>query len=255
VKIKSYFVNFMMTDFTLAWQLLTVIPLPLNPKESNSPGRSVAYYPLIGLVLGGILAGTGWLLYPFLPAGLTAALLLALWAGLTGLLHLDGFMDSCDGLLPPRDPARRLEIMKDSRVGAFGVVGVMLLLLIKFNGLAALSDDYRIPALVTIPVLARWGITWVMTRYPPARQEGMGVFFGAGLGRWQVGAASATAVIVAFVMMGWLGLALIVAAWITATLIAWLAMARISGLTGDVYGAICEVCEAILLTIVVAVMT
>lgn len=253
VKIKFYLLNFM-TDFTLAWQLLTVIPLPLVPKNINiSLGRSVAYYPLVGLVLGGILAGIGWLLYSFLPAGLAAALLLALWAGLTGMLHLDGFMDSCDGLLPPRDPARRLEIMKDSRVGAFGVVGVILLLLIKFNSLAALPAGYRVPALVTVPVLARWGITWVMARYPLARREGMGVLFVAGLGWRQVGVALGTAVVVALVLMAWLGLALVAAAWITATLIAWLAMARIFGLTGDVYGAICEAGEAVLLTIVVAV--
>jgi adenosylcobinamide-GDP ribazoletransferase len=178
-------------------------------------------------------------------------MLLVLWAGLTGLLHLDGFMDSCDGLLPPRDPARRLEIMKDSRIGAFGAVGVVLLLLIKFNALTALPQAYRMPALITIPVLARWAMTWAMVRYPLARREGTSVFFSAGLGRTQIIAASVVAVLTALVLLNWFGLALLAAAWLVTTLVAGLAMARISGLTGDVYGAICELTETILLVIVV----
>jgi adenosylcobinamide-GDP ribazoletransferase len=104
-------------DFGLAWRLLTIIPLPLVSMETGRPaGRSAGYYPLVGLILGLLLAYldrfSAWLL----PPGLASALLLVIWVALTGMLHLDGFMDACDGLLPPREPARRLEIMKDSRV-------------------------------------------------------------------------------------------------------------------------------------------
>jgi adenosylcobinamide-GDP ribazoletransferase len=241
-----------LTDFALAWRLLTIIPLPFLPTDSHRPaGLAAAYYPLVGLILGLLLAGANWGLSQFLPAGLESALLLALWAGLTGLLHLDGFMDSCDGLLPPRDPARRLEIMKDSRVGAFGAVGVVLLLLVKFNALTALPPAFRMPALVTIPALARWAMTWAMGRYPLARQEGTSVFFSAGLGRTQVIVASGVTVIAALVLMNWFGLGLMAVAWLVTTLVAGLAMARIAGLTGDVYGAICEVTETILMVVVV----
>ncbi len=241
------------SDFLLAWGLLTSIPLPFGSGQaSTSLGRSSAYFPLVGLILGGLLAGAGWLAYWLLPVGVAAALLLALWVGLTGMLHLDGFMDSSDGLLPPREPARRLEIMKDSRVGAFGVVAVILLLLLKFNALAALPGSYRLPALVTIPVLARWAMSWVMARYPLARSEGMGVLFTAGVGWRQIGIASAVAVATAFVLMGWWGWLLLAATWLGTTGVAQLAMARISGLTGDVYGAICEVVETLLLMVVVA---
>ncbi len=241
-------------DFALAWRLLTVIPLPFIPADSNRPaGLAAAYYPLVGLILGGLLAGVGQLFYFLFPTGLAAALLLALWAGLTGLLHLDGFMDSCDGLLPPRDPVRRLEIMKDSRIGAFGAVGVVLLLLVKFNALAALSPAYRAPALMTIPVLARWAMTWAMARYPLARREGTSVFFSAGLGWRQVLIASAIAAAAALLLMNWLGVLLSAVAWLALTLLANLAMARISGLTGDVYGAICEVTETVLLLVLIAV--
>jgi adenosylcobinamide-GDP ribazoletransferase len=242
------------TEFSLAWSLLTSLPLPFFPKDAPaSLSRSAAYFPLVGLILGGLLAGAGWLLYWLLPPGLAATFLLALWVGLTGMLHLDGFMDSCDGLLPPRDPARRLEIMKDSRVGAFGAVAAILLLLVKFNALAALPTGYRLPALAAIPVLARWAMTWVMARYPLARSEGLGVLFTDGLGWRQVGMASTVAVAVAWILMAWLGVILLAAAWFTATLVARFAMARISGLTGDVYGATCEVVEAVMLVVVAAV--
>ncbi len=242
-----------LTDFALAWRLLTVIPLPFFPTDSNRPaGLAAAYYPLVGLILGLLLAGTDWLLLRFLPSGVASALLLALWAGLTGLLHLDGLMDSCDGLLPPRDPTRRLDIMKDSRVGAFGVVGAVLLLLIKFNALTALPAATRLFALVTIPVLARWAMTWAMARYPLARQEGAGVFFSSGLGWRQVIIASVIAAAVTLILMNWLGLLMLALTWLIATLMARLAVARIAGLTGDVYGAICEVTETILLIVALA---
>jgi adenosylcobinamide-GDP ribazoletransferase len=235
-------------DFALAWRLLTVIPLPLIPDRPHpAAGRAAAYFPLVGLMLGFLLAAASQILYLFLPEGLAAAVLLTVWIGYTGLLHLDGFMDSCDGLLPPRDPPRRLEIMKDSRVGAFGVVGVILLLLTKYQALAALPVDHRLPTLIITPVLARWAMTWAMARYPLARSEGLSVVFGVGLSWPQLGMASAVTLVVLLVSMGWLGLILLVVAWLTTALLARLAVARISGLTGDVYGAICEVVEMMVL--------
>ncbi len=241
-------------DFGLAWRLLTILPWPGPPEDLSRPaGRAAGYYPLVGLLLGLLLAGVEIGLGRWLSINLTAALALALWVGLTGMLHLDGFMDSCDGLLPPREPARRLEIMKDSRVGAFGVVGVVLLLLLKFNGLAALLGQGQGALLPVILVLARWAITWVMVRYPLARREGLGVMFVAGLSWPQLLLASAVAVGAAVFWLGLAGLALLAVAWLTATLIAQLAVARIGGLTGDVYGAICEVAETgLLITAILA---
>lgn len=240
------------SDFALAWGLLTSFPLPFTPGEAGpSLGRLSAYFPLVGLVIGLALAAAGGLVFWLAPAGVAAALVLAVWVGLTGMLHLDGFMDSCDGLLPPRDPARRLEIMKDSRVGAFGVVGGVLLLLLKANALAALPAAYRLPALVCVPVLGRWAMAWVMARYPPARPGGMGAMFSAGIGPRQVGLASMVAGVVAAGLLGWRAAVLLPLAWLSATLLARLAMARIHGLTGDVYGAVCELTEAVLLAALV----
>jgi len=245
-----------LTDFGLAWRLLTVIPLPFISQNLDRPvhlarpaGKAAGYYPLVGIVLGLVLAGTGWLFFFLFPSGVASALVLVVWVGFTGMLHLDGFMDACDGLLPPRDPARRLEIMKDSRVGAFGVVGGVLLLLLKFNGLVALPDSSRWAILIVVPTLARWTMTWAMIRYPLARTEGLGVLFIAGLGWRQVALASIVAAGIAFVLLGISGIILLAVAWLVTTLIARFAVARIGGLTGDIYGATCEVTETILLVV------
>jgi adenosylcobinamide-GDP ribazoletransferase len=202
---------------------------------------------LIGLEIGLLLAGAGQLFSWFLPQGPAAALLLVIWVGLTGMLHLDGFIDACDGLLPPREPARRLEIMKDSRVGAFGVVGGVLLLLLKFNGLAALSLVDHWSILIAVPTLARWAMTWSIARYPLARVEGLSVFFKRGVGGRQIGLASAAAAAVTLILLGPRGLLLIGVTWLTTTLTARFALARLGGLTGDIYGAICELTETLLL--------
>lgn len=240
------------TDFGLAWQLLTILPWPFGPDRVSRPaGRAAAYFPLIGLVIGLLLAGLSWLLFGWLPEGVSAALVMAIWVALTGMLHLDGFMDACDGLLPPREASRRLEIMRDSRVGAFAVVGVVLLLLVKFNALAALPLDDRPWALVATPVLSRWALTWSMARYPLAREEGLSVFFEVGLGRWQVGVASITAVAITAFCWGAGGAVLVGVTWLVTSLVARLAVVRIGGLTGDVYGAICELTEVVLLVTVI----
>jgi adenosylcobinamide-GDP ribazoletransferase len=243
-----------MKHFYMAWFLLSSLPLPFAPKElASSLGRAAGWFPLVGLVFGLTLAGIGWVLYAFLPVGIAAALILVIWVALTGMLHLDGFMDSCDGLLPPRKPARRLEIMKDSRVGAFGVVGGVLLLLLKYNALLALPAAQRLPALIVAPTLARGAMTWAMARYPLARSGGMGKLFTEGLGHAQILLATAIMLTVLLGMMAWpMGLALLAATWLITALLARLAMSRIHGLTGDVYGAICEAVETVTLVIVAA---
>ena len=244
-----------LSDIGLAWRLLTAVPLPLIPADQERPpGRAAAYYALVGLVLGIGLTGAGWLLSFVFPPQLTAAVLLLAWAGFTGMLHLDGFMDACDGLLPPRDPAQRLEIMADSRVGAFGVVSVVLLLLLKFSGLVILITETRYLALVAVPVLARWAMTWAMARYPVVRAGGLAEFFRRGLGWPQLAIASTVAVIVAIGSLGVAGLILVGVTWLTTTLVASLAKVRLGGLTGDIYGAICEVTETVLLLTLVALI-
>ena len=117
-----------------------------------------------------------------------AALLLTLWIVLTGALHLDGFLDTCDGLLGGSDPGKRMEIMRDERVGAYALSGGALLLLIKFSTLA--SFGARVDALLLAPVLGRWAMTLALTSFPYARSEGLGREMKNYAGRRQAAIAS-----------------------------------------------------------------
>jgi adenosylcobinamide-GDP ribazoletransferase len=132
------------------------------------------------------------------------------------------------------------------------VVGGILLLLTKYNTLASLPAAYRLPLLVTVPVLARWAMSWMMARYPLARTEGVSVFFRAGLDWPQLAVASGITAVATLGLLSWPGLLLWALAWLVATLVAGLAMARLGGLTGDVYGTACEATETMLLIAVTA---
>jgi len=186
---------------------------------------------------------------PDLPA---SALLLVAWVAVTGGLHLDGFVDCCDGLLAAKPVEQRLEIMKDSRVGAFGVVGAICLLLVKFSLLVVLPQGDRIRWLLVIPALSRWVMVWAAWRYPLARKNGFAGWFRQGLGWVQVGVACGTALLVALLVGWWAGLACFAAVWLFAILFAGWVGRRISGLTGDVYGALNELAEVVGLFLVVA---
>ncbi len=226
-----------MNDFLAALTLLTVLPLRLP--GSHVSARALAYYPLVGLVIGGLLAVANSILRLILPDLVAASLVVALWAVLTGALHLDGFSDACDGLFATAPCERRLEILRDVHLGAFGVVGLVLLLMTK---VAAAGSIQTSAPLLLAPVLGRWAMVYAAA-YPPARQEGMAVMFRAGLSRREILMATVLAALGAAVL-SWFGAASFVGAFLAATVIARLALARLGGLTGDIYGMICESVEA-----------
>jgi adenosylcobinamide-GDP ribazoletransferase len=207
----------------------------------------MAFYPLIGALIGGLLAGLAWLLRlaglgetaPLLPA----ALLLTLWAGLTGALHLDGWADCCDALFVPVSRERRLEIMKDPRLGGFGAAGLILLLLVKLAALQGITGNVAaFPFLIAIPALARWAAVIAAKAYPPARPGGMGDYFRRGLGRRELVIATVITALAAAPLF-WRGLIVWIAAGLALLALARLAHTRLGGLTGDVYGAIIELAE------------
>ena len=224
-----------LTDLASAFAFLTVLPSRWFTTER--PGRIFAWFPLVGLVIGGIVAGVASM--RFLPPDVTRFLTLAAWVVLTGGLHLDGFADSCDGLLATTTPERRLEIMKDPRAGSWAVIGVAILLLGKWSALAT------IPALWLIvpPVAGRWAMSLAVYAFPNARAGGIGAYFRLGLGRTQLVVATVIALAVA-ALCGWRAvLALAVALAVMALFGRWAARRLGGGLTGDTYGAICELVE------------
>ncbi|MHB0856202.1 MAG: adenosylcobinamide-GDP ribazoletransferase [Anaerolineae bacterium] len=238
----------MLNDLLRAMSLLTVLPARPRWEDAAPLGRAMAWYPLVGLLLGGLLALLAHLLSvlagtPTATALLRAALVLAAWAGLTGLLHLDGWGDCCDGLLSTVPRERRLEILKDPRVGSFALAGVVLLLLVKLAALQAVlaqGEGWRAYLPLGIaPALGRLAVVWAAWRWPSARPGGMGDLFRQGLGPAQLVPATLTALIVA-ALGGWAGALAVLAAVLTTLGLARLASSRLGGLTGDVYGAIVE---------------
>lgn len=222
-------------DVASAFAFLTV--LPARWFTSEQPGRIFAWFPLVGLAIGLLLAGVASL--AFLPPDVTRFVTLAAWVVLTGGLHLDGFADSCDGLLATTTPERRLEIMKDPRAGSWAVAGVVVLLLGKWAALGSIAPVW----LIAPPVAGRWAMALAVCAFPNARPGGMGAYMRAGLGRLQIVVATVSAAIVA-VALGWQAVVAIGAAFGAAMGIGHWAAGRLGGgLTGDVYGALCELAE------------
>jgi adenosylcobinamide-GDP ribazoletransferase len=233
-----------------AVQFLTLAPpLVRRPFTPNELGRSVGWFPLVGLLLGGLLAGLDWCLGRVFPPGVTAALVLAAWVICTGALHLDGFLDSCDGLFGGHTPEARLRIMRDERAGAFAVIGAVLLLLLKYAALA--GNPERLVALIVAPVIGRWGMAVAVVGFPYGRAGGLGRAMKDHGGRAQAVFASAVALAVA-VPAGIRALLTLPLAGLVTWLVAWFVLRRLPGLTGDIYGALCEVLEAVVLLAFVA---
>lgn len=222
-----------------ALALLTIIPVPAH--ENTTLGKSLAYFPLVGAILGTILALAFYFSAAIFPNPVPSALTLTLWVILTGALHLDAVADSGDGLLSTISRERRLEIMHDPRVGGFGVVAVVLVLILKF---AAMQNIFFI---FLAPILGRWAMT-LAAAFPLARSDGMAARFRNSFGRREIFISTMFAAIAAGAF-GWRGLMAWVAATIVTLGIARIAQKRLGGLTGDVYGAIGEVVEVTVLLV------
>jgi adenosylcobinamide-GDP ribazoletransferase len=208
---------------------------------------ALVWFPIVGLLLGGLLAlldfGLRWLQ---LPAVLSSTLIVVAWLALTGALHADGLMDTCDAVFAHATPERRLEIMRDPRVGAFGVVGLVSVVALKIAALEALPPALRTSTLILMPTLGRWSIVLLATLYPYGREVGLGSALKGSATRSGLVLASLApiAASLAFWPMG-LALGVFALAW------AWLfgvwLMRLLPGLTGDCYGAGCEVTETMVL--------
>jgi adenosylcobinamide-GDP ribazoletransferase len=209
-------------------------------------GASVGFYPLVGALLGGLLALLDLLLAPLFSLPVRSVLVLSAWVILTGALHLDGFLDAADGLLGGFTPERRLDIMRDERRGAYALAGGTLLLLLQYSALNGLGI-FRLPALLLAPILGRAAISLALIGFPYARASGLGKAIKDNAGKSQAVLALATA-LAALIWLVWrFGLWAAIAAGVTA-LIIWFGtirftLKRIPGLTGDIYGTICILVE------------
>jgi adenosylcobinamide-GDP ribazoletransferase len=236
--------------FRMALALLTRIPVayPDDAREADI-GPSAAMYPVVGLVVGVVVAATHHVAaVVWGGAAMPVVAALAVWIAITGALHLDGVMDAADGLFSHRPRLDKLRIMKDPQVGAFGAVALAVLLMSKAAALSALPPHRVWGALLLAPVLGRLAMVYAGAAYPYARPEGgMGGAF-ATQTRWShVGLAALAPLLVVALLRDVRMLAVLP---IVGLCVWWLArrMARsLGGLTGDTYGALCEATEVVTL--------
>ena len=239
-------------SFLAALRFLTTIPLPWQREASAEElGRSQAYFPVVGIIIGLILAGLSWLLGQVLPSALANILLIVALAVISGALHLDGFVDTCDGIAGHKTVEARWRVMRDSRVGGFGIAGVCLLLLVKYISLNSVPGHLLAVTLILMPVISRWAMVYALFAYPYARPSGLGRVFkeAASWQRFTLATIMTLAVVMGLARLtntaySYLaGLVIMGGAWVVITVMAAYLKRKFAGLTGDTYGAINEVVE------------
>lgn len=229
----------------LALTFLTALPLPdVGEVKSGEFGRASGFYPLAGYAVGLVLFFTV-LLGHFFAAGVSGALGLMAWLWITGMLHFDGLVDAGDALLAMKPPEKRLEILKDLHVGAFGLAVAVVALLLKWTLLTelhALSWTQLLP-LIAVPAIARFALLLPMNLFPAAREESLGARSREGW--WQMGLLLVLPVLL-FPGGWWMLLAGLLASLVVAKF----AAGRLGGgINGDVYGAIIECSEIFVLLV------
>jgi adenosylcobinamide-GDP ribazoletransferase len=230
-----------------AARFLTVLPIPGQPaSDERSITASIPWFPAAGLLIGLLLLPVGWLAGWLWGDLVRAVLLVVVWGIITGGLHLDGLSDTFDAVMSWRPRERKLEIMKDSRVGAMGVLALVAVLLLKVVWLHAAGAGWWL-ALLLAPVWGRWADMYGIFWFPAARAGGLGRTFHARV-RQNDFVLSTLLVLMLSVAVGqWHGLLAGALVWGSTHLLARWWTRDLGGLTGDTYGALCEIGEVVAL--------
>jgi adenosylcobinamide-GDP ribazoletransferase len=237
----------------LAARYLTIVPLGGGPPHQGGVplGRAAPWFPVVGLGIGALIALIEQATDRLFPPLLAALLTVTAWKLLTGGLHLDGLADCLDGLVGA-DPEQRLRIMRDSRIGVFGAVGLILFLLCEIVAVVELGPSLRWRALLTAPVVGRATPALLAWCFAAARSGGQGASFSAGVQPRAVPLALALAAVVGGLALGLSGLVALLVAGLAALGLGWFFARRLGGITGDVLGAGVELAELTALLTVAA---
>jgi len=245
--------------FFIALQFFTRLPIPRWVGfQTEWLQQASRYFPAVGCVVAAVAAGMYALAALVLPAPLAAVLSTAASIYLTGAFHEDGFADTCDGLGGGMTRERVLEIMKDSRVGAYGAIGIVCMLLVKCTALAMLPPTGAIAALFLAHPLSRLAATSLIWRMRYARDEGKSKPMAQQMRGAEFAIAAFCACLPGAVLLacGWLSMAVLAASVAAAALsAAWLARkfhVRLQGYTGDCLGAVQQLAEVAVYLVVVA---
>jgi len=235
----------MINPLLIALQLLTRLPVPdTGPVNDRQIGQSLLFYPVVGLIIGGLLALTAWITEGG-SEGVRAVLLLVIWTLITGALHLDGLADSTDAWVGGYgDKEKTMAIMKDPYVGPAGVTIILLVLIAKYAALEALLSQANYVALILVPMLSRVMMPLLLLTTDYVRKNGMGSALAAHhpkcTSQWIIFSCAMLTLIVA----GNNGLWLLATLTIVFLYLRRVMIQRIQGTTGDTLGAMVELSEA-----------
>lgn len=235
----------------LALQFLTSIPVKIKFIKAGDFAKSLAYFPFVGLILGVFLACANNLMVilsfdEFVLNVIVVVLLVILTAG----LHLDGLADTFDALLSGKPKDKMLEIMRDSRIGVMGVLGLICIILLKISLIYSISASLKASALILMCVISRWCMVFIISLFPYARQEGKAKIFMQGMTIKIFALSSISALTFMYLIWGVKSLLLLGVAALCAYLIAKSISKKIGGITGDNIGAINELAEVIVLLVI-----
>lgn len=236
----------LLNSLRAALAFYTLLPVGNGTLEFRAIAR---WLPLVGAILGGMLVMVHALSRQIFPETVAAGLTVIAWTGLTGGLHLDGWIDVWDGLAI-RNPERRFEAMSESTTGAYGVMGAVLLLGMKGLSISALVHPADPSALFLAPVLGRWGQVMAIGLYPYAKEEGKGAFHRRSMKPKDYGVSVGLLLLVLLPTLyfwGWRTLVLIAGGVAGAWILSWFFAKVFAGQTGDTYGAVVEGTEVLVL--------
>ncbi|NQT06685.1 MAG: adenosylcobinamide-GDP ribazoletransferase [Candidatus Omnitrophica bacterium] len=232
-----------MKKFLIALQFLTTLPVKIKGEiKDEYYGRALLYFPLAGLVIGIVLALTASI-FSFLPNLVTGAFILLASILITGGMHLDGLADTCDGFYGSQSKIRILEIMRDSSVGAMGIIGVAAVLIIKFTLFVTIRHELLWKVLIMSAVFSRWAqaLACNMALYP--RKEGKAISFIKYAKKKDVVLAGLFTAVIFFIMAGIKAIPLFIVNTVPVLLMINYSKRKIGGMTGDTIGATSEIAE------------
>jgi len=251
-----------MKKFLLALQFLTTFPIKVKDVETEDLTGSVSFFPLVGVIIGIILASANYFLLRVMPPFLLNAILLILWILITGALHLDGFADTVDGFSASTEKEKILKVMDDPATGAKGVVAIVMALLLKFAILLSIGGTLKIWALIFAPAISRYSMFVAAGVSNPARKEGLGKLYIRKM-KWVEFIFPTLIILVLLIAVFYFPVVKPVAGFVS-FVVALLAVYsfvrycknRIGGMTGDTLGALNEIIEiTVLLAIAIVDFT
>jgi len=236
-----------MKPFLAAIQFLTLLPIPARCNcDERDLGRSPFFFPVVGLLIGvGLVVLDRAASTMFSPMVTNMLVVIAMLA-VSGGLHMDGLADTADGFFSARKRERILEIMKDSRIGAMGVIAIVCVFGLKFAALTSLPDAWRWPALMLMPLAGRCALVIELAVLSYARPEGgLGLVFAKNKSRLDVVWALAVLAVAGYWTAGPMGLIAVTSAVVVTLVFSVWCHRKIGGFTGDTLGAACEIAELI----------